>query len=140
MYNSRKDMYIYIAIIATLHNTLYIKIQITVIFRLDTFYRFLSCTFVINWRSYLMFFRTPLFFTSPKDFNLVSNFAVSLVSCAIVYQECLLMTGATSLMHIGNKIYSAGSALIRLVFWKSQSFWIKDSFSQIFVCQKLHEH
>ena len=26
------------------------------------------------------------------------------------------MTGATSLMHIGNKIYAAGSALIRLVF------------------------
>ena len=64
-----------------------------------------------------MFFRTPLFFTSPEDFNFVSIFTVLQVSYSIVCKECLLMTGATSLMHIGNKIYAAGSALIRFVFF-----------------------
>ena len=42
-----------------------------VLIRFDTLYRLCSCTFVIHWRSYLMFFRTPLFSNSVDDFNLV---------------------------------------------------------------------
>ena len=124
---------------------------IHILFSMDTFYRFFSCTFVIHWRSYLMFFRTPLVFRSSGDFTFVSiptfkhkyrrpgltlstynpldlhhgytsthaevhevgsqdKFFLFENDSMTLLKECLMMTGTTSLMHIGNRIYEAASA------------------------------